>query len=88
MASSPRRARRRRKISRAVKRNPIVAVFMNLLWPRTTAAPTHPDAVRAERYQVIGFGIALLALLIATTVFFFQARSEGAPRIDVDSAPE
>jgi hypothetical protein len=88
MAASGRRDRRSRRTGRAVKRNPIVAVFLNLLWPRTTLAPTNPAALRVERYQVIGFGLALLALLIATTVIFFRARSEGARPIDVDSAPE
>jgi hypothetical protein len=88
MASSRSRVRRRRRIRRAVKRNPIVAWFLNLLWPRTTIAPTTTAALQAERYQAIGFGLALLALVIATTVVFFRARSEGAPPIDVDSAPE
>jgi hypothetical protein len=87
MASSHRQVRRRR-ISRAVKRNPIVAWFLNLLWPRTTVAPTHPAALRIERFQVIGFGLALLALLIATTVIFFRAQSEGAPTVEVDTGSE
>lgn len=77
------RRRRRRRYQRAIKRNPIVAWFLGFLWPRATVNHNNAHVSRVERFQTIGFALALLAALVATTTFLLTQDAEGATPADV-----
>lgn len=74
--------RRRRSIRRRIKGHPIVAWMLRLLWPRASVAPTNPAAVRAENFQIVGFGVVLLAVIAACTFVWITQTGEGETHID------